>query len=125
MIPAHLRRKRFWTVTDFAEFAGLSHKAAKARLKTYNAAMSGMLLIRSQGENREYTFLPALLARAIDDGRLAQAAGLFDSIDSLEMRVDSMEDRVGDLYQSHRTIASQTGQNTREIAKLHQRLRVA
>lgn len=118
MIPAHLRRKRTWDVDDFAEFIGESHKVARARLQTFNEQMHGMLLVPSKGKNRRYTFSPALLAKAIDDGRLAMAAGLFDSIDALEMRVDTLEDHVGDIHAAHRIVASQTGQNTRDIATL-------
>lgn len=125
MIPGHLRRKRIWTVADFAEFAGLSHKAAKARLKTYNEAMSGMLLIPSKGANREFTFLPSLLARAINDGRLAIASGLFDPVESLEVRVDELEDKIGDMHQAQRAVALQTGENTRAIAKIRSRRGIA
>jgi hypothetical protein len=110
MIPAHLRKKRIWNVADFAEFTGLSHKAAKARLKTYNEQMNGMLLVPSRGANREYTFLPSVLARAI--------SGLFDPIESLEVRVDELEDKVGELHQAQRIVAQQCGTNTRDIGKL-------
>lgn len=110
MIPAHLRRKRIWNVADFAEFTGLSHKAAKSRLKTYNDAMSGMLLIPSRGANREYTFIVAQLAKAFPD--------LFESIESLEMRVDEVEDAVDDLRMQHRIVVNAVGQMTRDIAKI-------
>lgn len=120
-IPASLRRKRFWDVGDFAEFIGESHKVARARLLTFNAQMNGMLLIPSSGTNRRYIFSPALLARAIDDGRLAMGAGLFDSIDALEMRVDTIEEKVGDLHEGQRVIAMQCGANTRDIARIKNR----
>lgn len=120
-IPAHLRRKRTWDVDDFAEFIGESHKVALARLHRFNAELHGMLLVPSQGKNRRYTFSPARLARAIDDGRLALAAGLFDSHDCLEKRVDELEDKLGDLHAAQRIVAAQTGQNTADIAVLKRR----
>lgn len=121
MIPIHLRRKRFWDVHDFAEFIGESDKVARERLRTYNAQMNGMLLIPSAGTNRRYTFSPALLARAIDDGRLAVAGGLFESIDALEMRIDTLEDKVGDMHEAQRIVATQCGENTRDIARMKRR----
>jgi hypothetical protein len=121
-IPAHLRRKRIWNVADFAEFSGLSHKAARARLKRYDKALGGALLSPSLGTNREYTFQPAFLARvireAIGDTRLEEAIGLFEPIDSVDMRVDALEDRLDDMHQAQRITAMQTGQNTRDIARL-------
>lgn len=125
VVPDHLRRKRFWTVADFATFAGLSHRRARRRLKAYDRQLGGGLLIPSEGTNREYTFLPALLAKAISDGRLSEANGLFDPVESIEMRVDHLEDLVGDLHQAHRAIAAQTGNNTREIAKMRARRHAA
>lgn len=121
MIPLHLRTRRYWTVADFALFAGVTYDVAKARLQTYNTQLGGLLLIPSKGKNRKYTFLPALLARAIRDGRLLEAVGLFEPVDSLEMRVDGHEDQIGDLHTSLRMLASQTGANTREISKLRRR----
>lgn len=126
MIPAHLRRKRIWDVDDFAEFLGESHKVALARLHRFNSELGGQLLVPSAGRNRRYTFSPAHLAKAIDDGRLATvAAGLFDSFDALEKRVDELEDKVGDMHTAQRIVAAQTGQNTRDIAALRRQKRSA
>ena len=112
-VPEHLRRKRIWNVADFAEFAGLTHKVAKARLKTYNDQMNGMLLVPSRGANREYTFFPSLLARAFE--------GLFKPVDSLEFRVNDLEGKIEDMHQAHRIVAVQTGVNTNEIGRLKRR----
>lgn len=109
-IPEHLRRKRFWNVADFAEFAGLTHKVAKARLKTYNEQMNGMLLTPSRGTNREYTFLPSRLSRAIPD--------MFEPIDSVEFRVNDLEDKIEKMHHAQRIVAVQTGANTNEIERL-------
>lgn len=125
MIPARLRRKRTWNVDDFAEFIGESHKVALARLRRFNAELGGRLLVPSAGRNRRYTFSPAHLARAIDDGRLADAAGLFDSFDTLEKRFDDLEDKVSDMHVAQRIVAAQTGQNTRDIAMLRRQRRGA
>lgn len=110
MIPPHLRRKRVWTVADFALFAGLSHKSARKLLKRYHDELGGRLLRPSQGTNREYTFLPSLLARYAD--------GLFEPIESLEVRVDDIEDKLGELHRAQRIVAVQTGQNTGDIGRL-------
>lgn len=124
-VPERLRKKRIWTVADFATFSGLSHKAARERLKRYDRALGGTLLTPSLGKNREYTFQPAYLARVVRetvrDGRLAEAIGLFDPVDALEMQVDALEDRVEEVHDRTRVLGAQTGQNTRDIAKLKKR----
>lgn len=56
-----LRRKRVWDVADFAEHMQLSHWQAKALLKRLDEELHGMLLRKSGGKNRRYSFFPALL----------------------------------------------------------------
>jgi hypothetical protein len=115
MIPPRLRHKRIWDSKDFAEFLGddVSHWQARERLKTYDQAMSGMLLIRSKGTNRRYTFHPALLAKAFP--------ALFVEIDGLSVRVDELEDKVGELYDRQNQTNKTVENANREIAKMRRR----
>lgn len=106
-----LRRKALWRVGDFARYLGVSHWQARSALLRYNAEFGGMLLRPSQGRNRGYTFFWALLAKH------DVSAFLDDPIEQ-QQRVDTIEDLVGDIHQSLRVVAAQTGQNTRDIAKL-------
>lgn len=112
MIPPHLRKKRIWTVADFAEFMSCSKWQARQLLKTYDREMKGMLIVRSDrdGSNRTFRFYPSQLARAFPQ--------IFERVEGLGMQVDAIEDRVSELHQSQRVIVSQVGQNTRDIAKL-------
>ncbi len=117
MIPA-LRKKRVWSVADFALHAyGESSPAACLRarrfLKRLDAKHDGELLQPSKGTNREYTFMPATLARLEPD--------LFEPIESLEVKLDALEEDVGELRADQRRIVMQTGANTREIQRLKTR----
>lgn len=109
-----LRRKARWTVGDFARYLDVSHWQARAALMRYNVALGGMLLRPSSGTNRGYTFFWAVLAKHDVD------AFLDDPIEQ-QQRLDTLEDLVGDINQSMRVIALQTGQNTRDIARLKAR----
>jgi len=79
--------------------------------------MSGRLLTVSKGANRKYTFYPAQLAKAFPQ--------IFDRVDNLGIDVAEHDDQIDELFQSVRTIAAQTGQNTRDIAKLRRARDVA
>ena len=50
---------------------------------------------------------------------------IFERVDSLEARVDSLEEQMSERVLRERQIASQVGQNTREIGKLQRRPRAA
>lgn len=104
------RKRRVWKVADFAAHAGLSHGQAKRLLKRLDAKHGGRLLIPSEGANREYTFFPAVLSKLEPD--------LFSPIESVEFRLEEVEESVGELRADHRRIASQVGANTRQIAQL-------
>lgn len=109
-----LRRKALWRVADFAAYCEISHWQAKAALARYNVELGGMLLRPSRGRNRTFTFFWAALAKH------APEAFLDDPIEQ-QRRLDEVEDRVGELHQSQRVIAVQTGANTREIDRLKRR----
>lgn len=113
MIPQRLRHQREWDSHDFAEFLGCSHWQARERLKTYDTAMSGMLLIRSRGQNRRYSFHPAQLAKAFP--------ALFDEFEGLSVRVDDLEEKIGDIFERQKMIAAQVGHTSREMAKMRRR----
>gem|GEM_PF-2916847 len=113
-------KKRIWTVTDFARHAygaeefDANPDAARRRalrfLKRLDARHGGQILIAGPGTNREYTFFAAVLWRLEPD--------LFNPIESLEFRVEALEEGIGGVSSAQRMLASQVGQNTRDIAKL-------
>jgi hypothetical protein len=116
------RKKRIWCVADFAQHAyGDDAPAARLRARRFLLRLhekhGGKLLIPSQGTNREYTFFPSTLARLEPD--------LFTPIESVEYRLDELEDDVGELRVHQKRIVAQVGQNTRDVARLSKRARVA
>lgn len=109
-IPPHLRKKREWTVADFAEHMRISHWQAKTRLQRINDECGGMLLIPSRGKNRGFTFYRASLAKAKPE--------LFEPIDALTERVDDLETKIEDIFDRQRRLADQVGYTTREVARI-------
>jgi hypothetical protein len=108
------RRKRVWTCADFAEHAyretsPQACRRARRALKALDAKHNGALLIPSAGTNREFTFYPATLARLEKD--------LFSPIESLEFRVDDLEEGLDTVKADQRDIASQVRINSRELAR--------
>lgn len=99
-----------WNVSDFAEHAQLSHGQAKRLLKKLDAKHGGRLLIPSEGVNREYTFFPAVLSRLEPD--------LFAPVESLEFRVEELEERFDEYGANQKRIASQVGYLTRKTEQL-------
>lgn len=121
-----LRKKRVWTVADFARHAyGEDSEPARRRARRHllrlDAKHGGQLLIPTTGTNREYTFYVATLARL--------EAELFTPVESLEFRVDELETTVGDSFERLSADAkihgAQIAQNSRDIARLKARVRVA
>lgn len=108
-----LARKRVWNVADFATYAKMAHRRARRLLKRIDAKHGGQLLIPSEGTNREFTFYPAVLARLEPD--------LFTPVESIEFRLDLIEEDVAEAKRAAKIIAAQTGQNTRDIARLRSR----
>lgn len=120
-----LRRSRIWTCADFARHAyGEDTPAARLRarrfLRRLDAKHGGALLRPSAGTNREYTLLPAALAQLEPD--------LFTPIESLEFRLEELEDvsdrqadQLRGLADGHRALGAQTARNTSDIARLRAR----
>lgn len=109
------RRQRVWTVADFARHAydddsPQACRRARRFLKKLDAKHGGTLLIPSAGTNREFTFYPATLARLEED--------LFSPIESIEFRLDAVEEAAADANMLARKTALQCGENTRAIAHL-------
>jgi hypothetical protein len=104
------RKRRVWTVGDFAAHAGLSHGRALRLLKRLDDKHRGAVLIPSAGSNRSYTLFPATLARLEPD--------LFAPIESLEFRVEALEESADGMKLDQRRIVLQVGQNTRDIARI-------
>ncbi len=113
-----MRRRAWWTVANFARYTGVSHWQAKSALVRFNAELGGMLLRPSTGANRKYGFYWALLARHAPD------AFIDDPLET-QRRLDDVEDKVDGVHQAQRMLASQTGMNTREIARLKRDKKVA
>ena len=108
-----LRKKRIWTVADFAVHIGWHFLRARRFLLKLNEKHQGRLLIPSNGTNRGWTFYPATLARLEPD--------LFAPIESIEVRLDEVEEGLGEVRADLRRTVLQTGANTRDIAKIRSR----
>jgi hypothetical protein len=108
-----LRKKRLWNVSDFAEWIGVPRKAALALLKQLNTETGGMLLRTGTGKRPTYTFLVGALAKAKPE--------VFERVESLEGRVEQLEEHMAERVRREKLIAAQTGENTREIARLRTR----
>ena len=104
------RTKRLWTIADFAEHAGISVSQARRLLKRLDDELEGKLLLRSSGTNRRYTFVRAALARARPE--------YFAPVESLEERIDVLEELVAEVRRSQKIIATQVGQNTRGLERV-------
>lgn len=110
-----LRRKPVWSVADFAFYSHVTPKVARSRLRTYDRQLGGLLIMRRGVDAGWWEISAAKLAKL----------GLFEPIDSLVIRVEALEDVVDQLATTDRRIAGQVGQNTRDIAKMRSRTRVA
>lgn len=108
-----LRKKRLWTVADFAAWLGIKRKPALALLKRLDEELGSTLLMTSKGKKPEYTFFPALLAKAKPE--------IFERVEGLEMRVNELEERVGEISATQRRAIAQMGQNSRDIVRLQSR----
>jgi len=111
-----------WTVADFATHAYSDDSEAaclRARrfLKRLDTKHRGRLLIPSRGTNRAFVFYPSVLARLEPD--------LFTPVESIEFRLDAVEDDVAEVRRHQRIIASSVGQNARDIARLRTQRPVA
>jgi hypothetical protein len=109
------RKLRVWNASLFALHAfGDDGDAARRRalrvLKRIDAKHAGALLIVTEGTNREFTFYPATLARLEPD--------LFTAVESLEYRIDAVEEAIDELKANERATVSQVLQVSRDIAKL-------
>lgn len=107
------RRKRVWSVQDFARHAYGEDDAAACRrsrrfLMRLDAKHGGRLLIRTSGANRGYMFMPATLARLEPD--------LFEPVESLEFRVEAVEEKIDEMCSNEKAIVAQVKQNSRDIA---------
>lgn len=114
---AALRKKRVWKVSDFAAWVEISHKSAKSVLLCLDAELGGLLLRQSSGTNRGYWFFPAMLAKAKPE--------LFEHIESLEQRLDDLEDAFSTMKTDQKRIVSQVGQNSRDVDRLKRTRRAA
>ena len=117
------RKKRVWSVAEFALFvlSDDSKAACKRALRMLNrldVKHDGAVLHRDAGK---YYVYPATLARL--------EADLFAPIESLEFRVEALEELTEEglerLSADNRCLAAQTAQNTRDISKLRSRGRAA
>lgn len=117
------RKRRLWTVADFALFvldddSRAACRRAKRLLVRLNEKHDRTIL---HWDGRKFVFFPATLARL--------EADLFAPIESIEFRLEALEamaeEGIERLSAEHRQIASQTAQNTREIARLKSRGRAA
>lgn len=115
--PEKLRRKRLWSVADFATWVGIRHKAALALLKQLNAETGGMLLRTAGGKRPTYTFFVAALAKAKPE--------VFERIEGIEAQVEGLNEAMAERVRRERLLAQQVGQITRDVAKLSRRRQAA
>lgn len=112
------RKQRVWTVATFAKHAfdddsPPACRRARRLLKRIDAKHGGRLLIPSDGTNREFTFMPAVLARLEPD--------LFTPIASVEFRIEAVEEDLGELRATQRRTIGQVGYLSRELTKVQKR----
>lgn len=107
---ASLREKRVWDVADFAEHAGIGHMAARRLLLKLDAKHGGRLLTPTSGANRKYTFRPVTLRKLEPE--------YFESVESLEFRIEELEEAMATTAAALRRLSSQVGANTRQIVAL-------
>jgi hypothetical protein len=105
-----LKRKRLWTVSDFATWMGLTRKPAFALLKALDEELGGTLLRKSTGKKPEYSLIPALLAKSKPE--------LFERVHGLELRIQSLEEWREEVDSTQRRTVAQVGYVTRCIEKL-------
>jgi hypothetical protein len=105
-----LRKKRVWNVADFAAHAGWHFLKARRFLLKIDKKHGGKLFLPRNGPTSPYEFCVATLAKL--------EADLFEPIESLEVRVEELEERVGQHDADIRRTALQVGSNTRDIAKM-------
>lgn len=117
-MSAALRRKRLWTASDFADFLGegITARQARAILKRWDEESGGKLLIPSTGANRLFRFIPAMLMKMHPE--------IFDRVESLEGRVEDLEEQLGETRAHQKRIVAQVGQNTRDIVRHGEQLRL-
>lgn len=104
------RKKRIWSVADFAAHAGISHRTARRLLLKLDDELGGRLLERSRGNQRGYSFAWAKLRRARPE--------LFEPADAVEFRIEELEEEVTTLRAELRRLGAQLGENTRGFCRL-------
>lgn len=115
------RKVRVWTVAMFAKHAFNDDRPPACRrarrlLKKIDKKHRGKLLVPTEGANREFTFMPAVLARLEPD--------LFTAVESIEFRLEAVEEEVGELRATQRRTIGQVGYLSREVTKLQRRPRL-
>lgn len=95
----------------------LSHRQARELLKRLNEEVGGTLLRTTGGKKPEYTFFPAVLAKAKPE--------VFERLESLEEKVENLLEWREEQDGRTKRIVAQTGQNTRDIARIRSRERAA
>lgn len=112
------RKKRMWSVRDFARHAyGEDDEAACRRARRFlvklNAKSGGDLLMPTSGSNRGFTLIVAKIWKLMPD--------LFQPIDSLEFRIEALEEQQEEAKANERCIVAQVKQNSRDIAAMRMR----
>jgi len=105
-----LEQKQIWTVGDFAAVMKVSHWQARELLKRLDEEMGGLLLRRSRGNNRQYTFFSAALLKSKPE--------VLERVRDMSARVATVEERLDEQADLLRRVVAQTGANTREIHQL-------
>lgn len=103
------QKMRIWSVSQFAEHLGITHRQARERLKRLDAKHGGKVLLPSCGANRRYTVVVAALRRLEPD--------YFAPVEDVESRLEQMEETLDEVRRHLRMLGAQVGQNSRDIAR--------
>lgn len=103
-------KRRIWTTAEFAKHGGVSPIKARRLLLRIHAESGGKLLLPRTGAPRRYEFCLATLRKLRPE--------LFAPVESLEGRLDELEETVTELRADLRRVASQVGSNTRGLARV-------
>lgn len=102
-----MKRKRLWTIADLAQHMGIPPRRARAFVRRLNEKHGGKI-VRYEGCG--YVIDRARLRRAMPD--------LFLEPNSLEMRVERIEEGIEEIKRLNAMIEAQLRMNIADVAKI-------
>jgi hypothetical protein len=112
------RRKRIWSIADFAMHAyGEADEPACRRAKRFllklNAKHGGQLLIKSECASRGYSIIIAKLRKL--------EAELFEPVEPLEFKVEELAELLEQMKSNERAMVKEISRHSLEIIRLKAR----